>query len=223
MRIYSQKEVFTMRSAFLALPALAVLACLPSLAHAQTIITTIPASNSITINSRPIVGETFTAPTDNILNSFAFQLDQTTALTFSVYAYNQAANVTVGPALFTSAPATSTTVQGSNGYTFNTGNLVLTTGSVYAALLSGTSPYTGPAVVGPPDAYTGGTIVYSSSITSTFIDVSASIGRPADLAFRASFSSAAVPEPGSVALLVGLGVSGAGLLVRRRQRVRKAA
>lgn len=36
-------------------------------------------------------------------------------------------------------------------------------------------------------------------------------------------NAAAVPEPGSVALLVGLGISGAGFLARRRKQARKAA
>lgn len=40
--------------------------------------------------------------------------------------------------------------------------------------------------------------------------------------FSFSVRPAATPEPGSLALLVGLGVSGAGFLARRRQRARQA-
>ena len=209
-----------MRSASLTLSALACLALAPSLARAQTIINTIPFVNT-SFNTGPltsVLGETFTTPYANILNGFAVQLGNTGSLTFSVFAYNPAANTTVGPALFTSAPTASTMVAGQSGYAFTTGNLVLTPGAIYAALLSNTaSAYNGPAIAGF-DAYTGGTVIGGGSLSGPFEDISVINHVPVDLAFTAAFT----PEPGSFAFLAASALTGAAFLRRRRQ-AREAA
>ncbi len=94
-------------------------------------------------------GQTITTPTDNILNSFSFWLGRTStnypdpsepSLDFMayVYAWDGTASHATGPALYTSGVFThnATPATPFTKYTFTTGGLSLTTGSVYALFLS---------------------------------------------------------------------------------------
>ena len=154
----------------LALALLGIAGLTGTAARAQTTISTIP-GNILwsTGGSMPIViGQTFTTPADNVLTSFALQLDNTQALTLSVFAYDAATDTTVGGALFASAPTSPTLLPGGNGYSFSTDDLALTTGQLYAALLSGTTSYSGILTGGPPDAYAGGNSIIATNVTGPF-------------------------------------------------------
>ena len=188
-------------------------------ARAQTTISTIP-GNILwsTGGSMPIViGQTFTTPADNVLTSFALQLDNTQALTLSVFAYNESTNTAVGGPLFTSAPTSPTLVAGRNGYSFSTGELSLTTGQVYAALLSGTTSYSGPRTAGPPDPYAGGKFIIGDNLPGPFTPWESIFGGTRDLTFTATF---VIPEPGTLTLL---GTGALGLLGYGWRRRRRAA
>jgi len=73
-----------------------------------------------------------------------------------------------------------------------------------------------------PATYTGGALYIQQQSDAPNWRALVNNGTVQDLGFQ-TFVTAAVPEPGSVALLVGMGVSGAGFLARRRKQVRKAA
>jgi hypothetical protein len=87
-------------------------------------------------------------------------------------------------------------------FTLSTGNVFVLTG--------GTSATTPPTFAG-----------FVSAAPLTSLTISAVDGAPQ--IDRFSFGTAAVPEPGSIALLVGMGLSSAGFLARRRKQARKAA
>ena len=170
-----------------------------------------------------IVGQTFTAPADSVLTSFAVQLETTANTILSIRAYNPATNTVIGPALFTSASTPLGAVAGQNGYTFNTGGVALNAGSVYGAFLVGPTNFHGfnKGTLDPRnDPYTGGQQVMADNFTDVFVGFDNTAGIRVDLAFTAAFAPVglnAVPEPGSVALLLTLSVTGAGFLARRKR------
>ena len=206
-----------MRSVLLASLMLAVLVGVTASVQAQTVVTDFPAGSGTFTAAFSIFGESFTTPSDNVLNTFAYQLDNLGPLTLSIYAYNDTTNMTVGSPLFTSALTASSTVQGQSGYAFTTGNLSLTSGSVYAALLSGSAGYSGPI---KSDVYAGGKALAGNSVPGPLNNF---FSGGFDTLFRAEFTPAApaVPEPGTIALLTGLSLTGAAFL-RRRKAARKA-
>ncbi len=199
----------------LGMVALALLAGSVRPAGAQTIISTIPGNADFGAGGTVVIGQTFTTPADNVFTSFALQLYNTEALTLSVFAYNEITNRTVGGPLFTSAPTSPTLVAGQNGYSFSTGELSLTTGQVYAALLSGATSYYGPRTGGPPDAYPGGKFIVGSNLPGPFTPWENTFGGTRDLTFTATF---AIPEPGTLALLGTGTLTLLGCGWRRRRR-----
>lgn len=196
----------------------------PLAAHAQTTISTLtaPAGSSFSTTSS-IVGQTFTAPADSVLTSFAVELETTANTTLSIRPYNPVANTVTGPALFTSAPTPLGTVAGERGYTFNIGSLALTPGGVYGAFLVGPTNFHGfnRGTLDPRnDPYTGGQQVIANNFTDVFVGFDNTAGIRVDLAFTAKFVPVGfntVPEPGSVALMLGLTTTGAGFLARRKR------
>ena len=180
-------------------------------------------------------GQTITTPTDNILNSFSFWLGRTStnypdpsepSLDFMayVYAWDGGASHATGPALYTSSVFThnATPATPFTEYTFNTGGLSLTTGSVYALFLS-TSGLAGSGRIqweATGEEYAGGNFVFlnngenTSAWTTDEWSVYAS-----DLHFEANFAgvSTTVPEPSTWLMLV-TGLLALGVVAMRRRR-----
>jgi hypothetical protein len=136
-----------------------------------------------------------------------------------------------GPALWRSAEfAGSGNVFGLDPFRFDAPNLALVRGSQYALVLSATEPYAGIAEGSTvlasatlADEYAGGAL-YGARTGGDFSALGdpgafAAVAGAPDLSFQATFTSAVVPEPATVALVaVGLlGVGGAGARARRRR------
>jgi len=66
---------------------------------------------------------------------------------------------------------------------------------------------------------------FTPAVSSAVLRLNGQVGSDSDYIVDnvaiASAGPAATPEPGSVALLVGMGISGAGLLTRRRKQAAK--
>ena len=66
---------------------------------------------------------------------------------------------------------------------------------------------------------------FTPTATSTVLRLNAQVGSDSDYVvdeIALQSNATATPEPGSVAMLVGLGLSGSGLLIHRRKRAAKA-
>ena len=117
-------------------------------------------------------GQTVTVPSGfGVLESFAFEMMLPTSLVFrgEVYAWN--GQEATGPALWESAPMTTTT-SGFQLITFNTGGITLTPGNVYVLFATTSKDNAGnpgfpQGEWGFTTGYSGGSFVYNNNGTST--------------------------------------------------------
>jgi len=189
-------------------------------------------------------GQVFVVPADNVLNSFSVQVANVSPLAnFSLYAFTltqgfasgTAAGVITGDPLYSSGPIAGATVPTGDSpgtaleYTYQTDGLTLTQGGTYLALIQNITPP--PAQTQAPafadsqfnyQYYPGynydpsGALVFGLSPTDTFFQFYAG----SDLAFRASFSPAVVPETSTVVsmgLLLVLGFGGIVIVKKKTQ------
>ena len=174
-------------------------------------------------------GQTFTTPTDNVLNSFSLYLSDTPVAPVEFYAYIYAWDgvKASGPALFQSTLQSFIGSAAPTEFSFLTGGITLATGSKYVAFLNARFDGIESSAVMPgfQDNYSGGEFVYFNngndfgSLTTNDWDYNNGVH---DAWFKASFSSAAVPEPASLAMW-GLGAIGLMFARRKRQQMKLAA
>lgn len=173
-------------------------------------------------------GETFLAA-GSTLNDFTFYVNtngNTISALAQVYAWSGALGghgPATGPALFSSS--VSVLGNGLQSITVNTGNLALTTGNEYVALLTVTNNnQPGGAswgfIDGDSNVANDGKFVWFNNNANVSLLNSQAWDGPwvnGSLAWTANFSNGAshVPEPGSMAL-VGLGILGAGIFRRKK-------
>ncbi len=160
-------------------------------------------------------GQTFrvTAPW-TLLESFTlhlFPLDNTDAVDFRLYVAEWDGVRARNPLLFESPDQTTTGKPGWHAYTFDTGGLPLIPGADYVAFLSAVELFNGVAGTAragwtEPDTYPGGAFVFLNHLGLGLGAVTSEDWDPwfeGDLVFSARLSSApAVPEPGTLALLL---------------------
>lgn len=184
-------------------------------------------------------GQTFIAPSDNVLQSFSFFLRDIGGgadLQFQGYvaAWDPALLRLSGPLLFQSAvrsgPSTSAFAQ----FDFEAGGVALTPGATYVAFVSssglfGSIPVTtartswGFIPTDGTDAYPGGGFVFNNSgdVFSALSTTSWSPLGATDLAFEMEFSSVVptvIPEPSTVLLMgTGMGLLFLGMVRKRRR------
>jgi hypothetical protein len=173
----------------------------------------------------PTFGQTFTAPSDNVLTNFTVYTRATfgASLHARAYVYAWDGNSITGPALFTGGPLTLTNPSGSSSFTEvpTATNVVLNAGSQYVFMMTilGEPASSGSAVFGltSSDPYGGGGHWQSNSTTIDDLGVTNwnSFGG-LDLAFKADFQAEAVPEPSTWVMLLG-GLSFLGLWMTRRK------
>ncbi len=231
-----------MKQSLIRLSALTVLAALAGAAHATTAIDTYPTGpltagrNFFAPFGRPNIttyGQTFTAPTsDTNLTSFGLSLNYRSGnvSNFQFYVAPWGGDRISAAPLYAS-PITAT--PGANDpltdYVF-TPQVNLVPGAKYVAFIStvdlpGDRGSSDLYAAGTNDAnstnpYAGGGFVLTSgpNTSSTWTSDAWYTGLEAtrDIAFRANFTTA-VPEPGSLALIVGMTSAGLCLLRRRRK------
>lgn len=215
-----------------------------SAAHAATMFDTItpwdgtsaisPFGNSNTAT----YGQTFIAPVDMLMTDFTFEVNAERGIDLQfrgeVYSWTGSlfgggGGQAIGAPLYTSA---SMMLSGNGAFqavTVNP-NIMLTPGSQYVALLTVSDPAdyaatTGTSIWGrlgghDPSNGGGGFVFYNNGNNPALINSSVwdNFSDFGDSAWRANFAGgAAVPEPGSMALLVGGLISG-GMFVRRRRK-----
>jgi hypothetical protein len=185
------------------------------------------------------VGQTFIAPTDNILNNFSFELfddvidEGKVNFRAFVAAFDSSTNTISGPILFESG---SKQVQ-TNGYqtfTFGGLNLALNPGQEYIAFVSPLKDLDGLVdSAGVPSAFEFTSPPYQDGggrlVTSTATNLSNLLTSPfsngvdgVDMVWTASFSSSAVPEPATILGTLAFGGLGASSWLKRRQKGKKA-
>ena len=196
-------------------------------ARATTLIDTTPGTTIIGNFGEPnsaTYGQTITAPAvDHVLTDFTFYMDDYLTLAspefvnFEAYVYGwDTVNFhTTGPALFASAPLSSTNNGGLNGLeaiTINTGAVSLTPGGNYVLFFTASNLFNSTAgqsffSIRDTNPYAGGHFVFSNNgnnfgqLGSTTWDGGNFGGGIYDQAFQATF----VPEPSSgVLAVVGL-------------------
>jgi hypothetical protein len=222
-------------SAVVGLMALALLA--PA-AGAATSISTLPIDWNIPWqpfgeSNTATYGQTITVPTDNVLNSFSFYMDDYGStidpepVVFAGYVMAWAGDHATGPVLWSSAPMTSTNNHGAGSwelFTFDTGDLALTPGAQYVLIISASEYFNGVLGRGQvPNGltpYTDGYVAFlnNGSDFSALTSWSWIVVASKDFAFEAEFSPSdpvipTVPAPGAI-LLAGLGTA----LVSRLRR-----
>ena len=229
-----------------ALAALGLAAARP--AQAQTTLSTLAQSSAGDavypwgVTDTSTFGQTFTAPTSNVLNDFTFYLgdDPGDTIKYKSYVYAWDGSKASGPALFTSAAQTYT---GAAAGVFkpvftNAGGTVLTAGQKYVAFLTTAGLQAGRPLSGAgwaitddfQSAYSGGDLVYSNTgnnfgalTTHTWDDKGSAVGTSYDAKFKMDFSPSNVPstapEPSPLAALAftTLGLAGLTLKARRRK------
>jgi hypothetical protein len=202
-------------------------------AAAQTVISTSGGGTPISPFGDPTAqtfGQTFTTPTDNVLQSFTFYLGPAPSLLFKAYVFQWDALLgrATGAALFTSNAIQGPTFFGLNftPIAIATGGLSLLPGATYAAFFSVFGTIGEVALQDAWDSpgfnqYSGGAFVYlntgnnaSAWTTQTWSTDRQGVG--SDVRFDMVFT--ATPEPSSVALVATalLGLSGAAIVRRRR-------
>jgi hypothetical protein len=182
-------------------------------------------------------GQTIVVPTDNVLNNFSFWLGPTStnfpvpsnpSLSFMAYVYAWDGSHAVGPALYTSGVLThdATPVTPFTEYTFNTGDLSLTTANMYVLFLS-TSGLAGDGHIqweaATSDEYPDGSFVFlnNGEDASQWTTETWGAGFTSDLHFEATFSAATtVPEPSTWIMLV-TALLALTLVTRRSRRERR--
>jgi len=190
---------------------IALLPAVTGLAHADTVISTIPSWDGFGFvlpfgaPDTETYGQIITVPsTDPVLESWTFYMKQDTATQFQgeVYAWN--GTMATGPGLFESAVMTTTNAYVFQPITFNTGGLALTPGQMYVLFASsskGNQSSTGHGEWGSiphSNAYAGGAFAFinNGADPSEWTSDPWSTFGNTDLAFKADFDSpAAVPEP----------------------------
>jgi hypothetical protein len=162
-------------------------------------------------------GQTFTVPSDNILQSFAFKLLQGggNATTIRFFVMEWAGSSVTGPVLFQTGPVTLLNTGFYEEYIINTGGLPLTTGNQYGLFFTSfmdldgqndgssaaahhhdTNPYAGGKFVFNNDAASFGALAANTWNTIFLGD--------GDLSFRAEFGS--VPEASSFIIFALIGI-----------------
>jgi hypothetical protein len=138
-------------------------------------------------------------------------------------------NYTGSVALFNNTSSGTTTLTQNNGNTFTLNSIDIANFSlqssgvtvVFTGNVQGGGTVTQTFTHGTNDALE--TVTFGSDFTNL---LSVSFGQDPPFNqfdnIRINFSSSAVPEPGSIALLAGMGLSGAGFLARRRKNARQA-
>ena len=178
-------------------------------------------------------GQTITVGADNVLKNFTFRVRQDSGAPVKfqgyVMAWNDALSRATGPVLYSSTLRQTTGTGGFETFTFNTGNLALTSGSQYVLFLNASNNFDGTSDAGAMasraggDAYAGGLFVFLNNGNS-FGQVTTSSwtrnwqGNGFDAAFIATLEPGTVPEPFSMVVFGGLLAAG-GLAVRRRMKV----
>lgn len=187
-------------------------------------------------------GETFVTPADSVLNSFTFYIKPDTGVSLSLkgYVYQWSGSLlgggngaAFGNALYSSPDSIVVNNDSMfNAVTINTGGVSLSAGSQYVALLTLSNPSdyiksNGDSIWGVlpyehlPNSGGGG-MVYDnngsdfSAINNHVWDNWYDFG---EFAWKANFTPATavnVPEPGSLASLLGIGVVGISLVRRRK-------
>ena len=234
-----------MQTNTLRLSTLFALSCLAGTVQADTLIDTYPTGpltdgrNFFAPFGRPNVttyGQTFTVPTGNTnLASFGLSLRYRSGDTsnFQFYVAPWGGDRISAAPLYSSPVVTTPVVADDlKDYVF-TPKVNLTAGVKYVAFIStvdlpggnGASDLYGAGTfdANSLNPYAGGGFVLTSgpNTSSTWTSDAWYTGLEArnDIAFRANFV-AAVPEPGQIALLFGMGVTGLSLIARRRALLR---
>jgi hypothetical protein len=192
-------------------------------------------------------GETFIAPTNNVLQSFTFYIEGSAGDVASMKAYvfawtgslfgGNGPQGAVGPALYASPSSIVLTADGNfDPVTVTTGGTTLTAGDQYVILLTVSNPSDFNATTGqflwglassqnglPNDGGGGFNFFNNGSdfgeINNGQWDDFENFG---DLAFKATFTSASIPEPSS-GVVLGVGVVGLLGYGRARRGRRRAA
>lgn len=233
-------------ASLLGVATFALLGLAPAPGQAQTTISTVQQSTGQKIISSwgvvntSTYGQTFTAPTDNVLNDVSFylggQFKGSGPINYQAYVYAWDGQKATGSALFTSAMQSYTPTgsdYASNLVYTSTGNTILTAGQKYVAFLTTAGLQTGrpqsTCSWGMTDsylgAYSGGEVVFFNTgndfnqlTTQSWIYVDSAW----DTKFQMDFSPpSAAPEPPQFAVLgfTALGALGLILCARKRKAI----
>ncbi len=158
----------------------------------DTLANAITAVGRLSNDHEPALGQVITAPTQPILKSFTFIVNAPVTSVFRAEVYAWSGTQAAGANLFESAPVTGS---GANqNFTFDTGNLSLTTGAQYILFLTtlkdaGTGDGFVSALPKSADSYTGGDmfVLESPSASVATWTTSAWASTTSHLVFRAYF------------------------------------
>lgn len=173
-------------------------------------------------------GQTFIVPeTDNYLDTWTFYLMEasvdSTDFAFYLMDWDSSSRRATGSILYQSTMVTTSDNGGLGGYeafSFDLGGLALESGNNYAAFISVSEHFDGTigavalGTTSTDDVYIGGDYIWQDNDddTSAWTASEWAVSTINDTAFTASFSS--IPEPSSLALL--LGATMGGWFMRRR-------
>jgi len=151
-------------------------------------------------------GQVVTVPAGNpALRSFTFLMNQPNTLNFRGMVYAWDGQKATGPALYESAPRTTSGEQPQHNepITFNTGGILLNPGQQYVLLATISKDYAASSGQGSwgvvnPSTYAGGNFVFNNNgdnVNALTTTPWSSFGTGYDLAFRAAFSPPDPPPP----------------------------